>query len=180
MKENNGVMYYLRITLVLLLICGIIAGMLAAVNLLTKDRIAENKVKEMNQKVATIFGEGVTRTELEHTPRKEVDYVWQVSREGEDLGYCVYITVRGYAGDIEMMVGMKPNGEIFGIEIVSMRETAGLGTRIGEDKFLSQYNGKSGKVTENDVDVISGSTVSSKAVIEGVNIATDVYEEVKG
>ncbi|MCI8388536.1 MAG: FMN-binding protein, partial [Clostridiales bacterium] len=70
-------------------------------------------------------------------------------------------------------------GQLAGIKIVSHAETPGLGSRVNDNEYLSQYNGLSGKLTiSKDVDAISGSTISSKAVLAGVNSALDAYSSI--
>lgn len=183
MKKSNGIFYYIRITGVLLLICGIIAGLLGAVNMVTRDKIAENKENEMNLKISELFEGEVEKTDITHSYDFEegVNNVWNVRRDGEDLGYCFNVCARGYGGEIVMLVGIDHQGSVFGIQIADMSgETAGLGTRVAGKSFLSQYNFKTEELDYSDVDVITGSTVSSKAVTDGVNLALRAFGEVKG
>ena len=89
----------------------------------------------------------------------------------------------GFGGDMTLMVGYDGARTILGVSIVSHSETPGLGARVKtEAGYLDQYVGKSGEVVlnkngvadgENDVDAISGATISSRAVLTGVNRATD-------
>lgn len=180
MKQSNGILYYVRITASLLLICAVIAGLLGAVNALTKDKIAENKQEEMNAKISELFEGEVNKTDIQGDFEEGVENVWAVERDGADLGYCIYVFTRGYGGDIGMMVGIDPQGAVCGIRIVEMNETAGLGSRIAEPSFLSQYDLVKDELAYDDVDVITGSTVSSEAVTEGVNMALRAFKEVKG
>ncbi len=179
MKQSNGIFYYLRITISLLLICGIIAGLLGAVNSLTEAKIAENKQNEMNLKISELFGGEVEKTDVEGDFEEGVNNVWSVQRDEADLGYCISVSARGYGGDISMMVGIDPQCAVFGIQIVEMKETAGLGTRIADRSFLAQYDLKTEEMDYDDVDVITGSTVSSKAVTDGVNMALRAFKEDK-
>lgn len=180
MKQSNGIFYYIRITGSLLLICAVIAGLLGAVNALTEDKIAENKQQEINVTISELFEGEVNKTDVEGDFEEGVSNVWSVERDGADLGYCIYVFTRGYGGDIGMMVGIDPQGSVCGIRIVEMNETAGLGSRISEPSFLSQYDLAKEELGEDDVDVITGSTVSSKAVTDGVNMALRAFGEVKG
>lgn len=181
MKQNNGIFYYVRITASLLIICAVIAGLLGAVNALTKGKIAENKQNEMNAKISELFQGEVSKTDVEGNFEEGVKNVWAVERDGANLGYCMYVSARGYGGDIEMLVGIDTQGSVFGIQIADMSgETAGLGTRIANKSFLTQYDLKTEELAYDDVDVITGSTVSSKAVTDGVNLALRAFGEVKG
>ena len=77
------------------------------------------------------------------------------------------------------MVGVSADGTVVGIKIVSHSETPGLGSRVDSDSFLGQYKGLGGVLTVGkDVDAITGSTNSSKAVTKGVNSALAAFGSV--
>ena len=65
---------------------------------------------------------------------------------------------------------------------MSLSETPGLGSRVQEAAYLDQYKGQSGTLTlGEDVDAIAGATVSSRAVLNGVNRAVEILNRtVKG
>lgn len=101
---------------------------------------------------------------------------------GNYIGYVVNVTSpNGYGGDITLAVGILHNGTIQGISVISQGETAGLGATCAEDKFTSQFSGikgyveyvKTGKTEPNQIDAISGATITTKAVTEAVNAAVD-------
>ena len=95
----------------------------------------------------------------------------------------------GYAGDIKFSVGISTTGEYLGTSILSISETAGLGMRVKTDPaFLEQFNNKSvekfnlvkdgtGSSSDDKIDAIGGSTVTSKAVTNGINAALTVYKD---
>ena len=105
-------------------------------------------------------------------------------------GFVIETVTRGYADDIQMLVGVNKDGHVTGLVVLEAHETLGLGSRILTDHvFLSQFlngNGSFAAATadafsgatgeaetgdETQVDAISGATVSSKAVIRCVNSA---------
>ena len=62
--------------------------------------------------------------------------------------------------------------EIYGAERAALSETPGLGSRVNDANYLSQYNGTGGKLAlGSDIDAISGATISSRSVLAGVNRA---------
>lgn len=104
--------------------------------------------------------------------------------------YAIKVSASGSQGTVTIMVGFDTSGCISGVSVVSHSETSGIGTKVvGNESAsngigaLDQYRGKGagdyplelGK----DVDVISGATVTSKAVKNGVNAALAVYELLK-
>jgi Na+-translocating ferredoxin:NAD+ oxidoreductase subunit G len=98
---------------------------------------------------------------------------------GTNLGYVVMVTTgEGYGGDINISLGYALDGTVKGIEIISMSETAGLGAKAKEKVFKDQYSNKkvneftvtkTGAVKDNEIDALSGATITSKAVTGAVN-----------
>lgn len=95
------------------------------------------------------------------------------------IGYVVSATSKdGYGGNIKLSVGIALDGTLKGVEILEISETAGLGAKASEDNFKSQYKDKkvemfkvtkTGKSADNEIDAISGATITSSAVTNAVN-----------
>ncbi|MGI6704170.1 MAG: FMN-binding protein [Clostridia bacterium] len=87
---------------------------------------------------------------------------------GKTVGFSYMVEGGGFQGMIGLMVGVDPEQEIItGVKLLSHAETPGLGARIGEEAFLGQFLQK--PVSDNfevrdDIDGVTGATVSSKAV----------------
>lgn len=87
-------------------------------------------------------------------------------------GYVVEATVNGYVDSIVVWVGVNNSGSVTGVSVRRLGETLGLGSRAGQNAFLEQYKGLSGTLTVGEnVDALSGATVTSKAVTKAVNSA---------
>jgi electron transport complex protein RnfG len=87
------------------------------------------------------------------------------------------VTVRGYASEFTVTVGFSADGTIEGVQIGGdgFAETEGLGARVLEAAFRDQFIGKKAPVSYGDgIDAISGATITSKAVLKGVNEALGV------
>jgi electron transport complex protein RnfG len=100
---------------------------------------------------------------------------------GELVGFAVRVEPRGYGGPIQLVVGMDRDGEVTGVSIITMSETPGLGTKIGDEEFLDQFEEWAAEDIEADgktLDAISGATKSSNGVRKGVLAAGHVYNEV--
>ena len=167
--NRKDVLSVLNIGARLLIICLVVAGIVSLVNEVTKTRYAELQEEQMQESMASIFG-------LEKVDYRELaDDVYLISQDGETLGYCVQNATAGFGGDITLMVGFNRDFSIAGVQILSHSETPGLGAKANDASYLSQYNGKSGELTLNeDIDAISGATISSKAVLSGVNSAREM------
>ncbi len=158
-----------RLVIVLTIICAAVALLLSVVNHFTEARIAENTRKAMLRSIQTIFDGGVQAEELRLPEGSGISAAYLVMKGGNVCGYSALAEPTGFGGAISLMVGVDHSGAVVGVRIISMSETPGLGSRVGGDEFLSSFNGKSGEIS---VDVISGASISSAAVISGVNSVT--------
>ena len=104
------------------------------------------------------------------------------SNFGAAFGYAVEVAPTGFGGEITMMVGVSATGEVLGISIISHAETPGLGAVAAADNdkgvsFREQFTGLISGITigdgDNQVDALSGATISSQAIVDGVNAALE-------
>lgn len=105
---------------------------------------------------------------------------------GNDLGYVVTVTDKeGYGGEIKLTIGITNDGIVNGISFLTLAETAGVGMKAGEPKFKNQFANKEAQIFDytnnsagltNHIDAIGGATVTTKAVVNGVNAGVLAYE----
>ena len=159
--------------LVLTVICVAAAALLAGTNLLTKDVIAENASRELMETLGNLLPDATKFETLESgvTVGKGPD--------GNPVGYTQIAATQGFGGEIEITVAARPEGTIAGISVggANFAETAGLGARAKEPEFQAQFAGKTAPVAlkkdGGEIDALSGATVTSRAVIKGVNEAME-------
>lgn len=155
-----------KLGIILFLICGISTGLLAFVNSLTAPVILENaKNQELlaNKEVLPYANEFSSLTE---------DISVGKDSSGNIIGYAVKVSPYGYGGKINMIVGIKADLTVSGVEILSMSETPGLGAKAQDKAFLSQFINKDRKMElKKDITAISGATITSTAITEGVKEA---------
>ena len=103
--------------------------------------------------------------------------------EGSDrVGMVISLSVSGYGGPVGMLIGVSSDGYISGVRIIEHTETPGLGAKVEDDSFTSQfvgiYNDSSLALEGQGGDIvgITRATISSKAVVEGAHMALDVAE----
>ena len=176
MKKETSVQYVIRLTLTLLAITAVVAAALAGVNSITKPIIDQRTAEKTQQAIELVLPGGYEREITDCA-----DSAGLVSKvyEGEN-GYAFEVTPGGFDNTITMMVGVGKDGKVLGISIVSHTETAGLGavaaaeTPAGE-AFRGQFAGVSGSVAVSkdggELDAITGATITSRAICEGVNAA---------
>ena len=95
---------------------------------------------------------------------------------GEAVGHAVQVTVSGYGGPIEVVVGIGSDGIISGISVggANFSETVGLGAKTKEPAFTDQFKGMEPPlVLKSNVDSVTGASISSGAVVDAVNTAVD-------
>lgn len=187
-------------TLILFIITIISGCLLGLVYDLTKDPIAsqeeETKLKAYSQvmKNATDFKEHLKK-EIKTANKElvgnygtngiEITNALTAYNQDKIVGYVIQVTDKdGFNGDIELTVGIDCDGIITGVEILSIDETVGLGMNAQDEEFRNQYVGKkvdsftvtkSGSQKDNEIDALSGATITSKAMTDGVNGALDFY-----
>lgn len=91
------------------------------------------------------------------------------------VGYCFFHDQPGSQGTITLAGGVDTEYTVTGVKIMTHSETPGLGAKITESFFIDQFKG----VAESDlmlsknggaIDTITGATVSSQAVIDGIHV----------
>ena len=169
--------YVLRLTLTLFLITTIVAGLLGLVNYVTADTIAE----QIAQKAENAMRQVLEADSYEPLDVPEESAVTAAYRAG-DRGYVVRVAPNGFGGAIDMMVGVDVSGAVTGVAIVSQSETASLGANCTREDFRAQFTGKTGTLAVSkdggEIEALTGATVTSRAVTEGVNTALEFVQEV--
>ena len=164
----------LRPVLSLFLITVIAALILALVNALTAGPIAQRQEAERRAAMTAVSPGANVFSEL-YSEDETIERISGAYVGTTFLGYCVEVSVNGFGGEISLMVGVADGGDITGVAILNHSETPGLGAKAAQPEFLNQYVGKSGTVTVNSgrnaIDAVSGATITSRAVTNGVNTA---------
>ena len=142
--------------------------LLGAYNLTLSLRL-ENQQKELQEKMQTLLPGSTTFQEEPYTGEDtNIAFIYK----GE-TGYVIATETAGYAGPIRMLIGVSNDGYVTGLQVRQMEETFGLGAEALSDwEFLAQFLGTEGDaaVGEN-IDAITGATVTSKAITRSVNSA---------
>lgn len=162
----------LKNTIILTATVVIVVTLLALVNSYTEPIIEQNQRVEFQDQIDLMFPDSV-RTEK--TPAYEEgklvgDYYQVYDKYGDLIGYVVQQETNGYGGEIRLLVGFYENKTIRSVKILRQTETPGIGTKIEQPSFLNQFQDRR---TAEDVDTITGATISSEAVISGVEEAVD-------
>nr|MCR5501803.1 RnfABCDGE type electron transport complex subunit G [Lachnospiraceae bacterium] len=191
---------------ILLLITVVAGLALGYVYFITKTPIAKAEERAVNEALGAVFADAASFPEKEDNfpyPANEdnvkqsaweqagfkddvIDKVYLANDSaGNLLGYVLSVTTKaGYGGDISFLMGIRKDGTLNGISILKISETAGLGMKAPE-VLVPQFSGrkvsgflltKSGASSPEEIDAISGATITSKAVTTAVNAGLAYFE----
>lgn len=178
MKQTLGSAYILKLTAILFLVTACVALLLGGVNALTKDRIAEITAEKTAEAIRSVLDSDAVPETLSTFP-DETGNVTAVHKMGDD-GWAVEVIIGGSQANIHMMVGIRSDLTVSGIAFIDMAETPGLGDVANQNTakgaaFRDQFIGCSGTVAVDkdggEIDSLSGATVTSRAIANGVNAA---------
>ena len=166
--------------IVLVLICAIMSGLLAATNNVTAPIIAEaeRKANEAARLEVLPSADSFLQVEQAGLP----DAVKEVYQAANGAGYTFSLTTQGYGGKgtLKMAVGIDMDGKITGVKVLSHSETAGLGSKIATDEaFYGQFPGLDAAGAA-AADTISGATFSSNYYKAAIADAYTAYGMVNG
>lgn len=170
---------------VLLAICIIIPLALSVTNKVTAKKIAELENENSKKNMQSL----VSADDFEKCSDGGIEYYTAI-KGGDTAAYIFTESAKGYGGDVSVMTAVKPDGTVAGVAILDVSgETPGLGQNAAKESFYLQYAGlkkgvsllKNGaKAENNEVDAVTGATITSTAVTRAVNAALDDFEKVKG
>lgn len=201
--KNKIIKDALALTLITL-VAGVALG---GVYEITKDPIAKQEAQAKAEAYEQVFTDAAAFEALEmddtltKTIRDQLDQegykaqsIEEVMRaedqSGETLGYAfAVITSEGYGGDIRFSMGVQNDGTLNGISILSIGETAGLGMNADTPAFKDQFVGKqveklqytkNGATQDDEINAISGATVTTNAMTNGVNAGLCAFRVMEG
>ncbi|MCI9531620.1 MAG: RnfABCDGE type electron transport complex subunit G [Lachnospiraceae bacterium] len=168
--------------------------MLGVVYDITKEPIAAAEKAALDEAYKVVFADAAEFQEEESFQAEEAaaviaasefpnDEITAVNKaldsSGNVLGYVINVTSHeGSQADISFSVGIQSDGTLNGYSITAISETPGLGVLVQEEPFYSQFQGKAEEVyavvksapaAENEIQAVTGATISSRAITNGVN-----------
>ena len=186
--SNNIYKDIIKPVCVLLAICVIIPLALSLTNKVTADKIAELEEKNSRETMANLIeADEFTENELEDGGESFTYYI--AVKDGETVGFIFKTAEKGYGGDVSVMTAVNPDGTVKSVAILDVsNETPGLGQNAAKESFYSQYADKKSGISllkngadtaKNEVNAVTGATITSTAVNKAVNTALEQFESVK-
>jgi len=176
----------LKLGFVLFLVCLGAALCLSLTYVFTQPRIEARELSEIEGSLKEVMPDSAG---FEKITKDDFSYYKAYSdvQSKKISGYVIIAQGKGYGGAVLTMVGVDTKGIIKTIKILEQKETPGLGAKISEDSFKSQFSGQDGqrlklfeKKGKDKIMAISGATISSRAVTESVKGAVEKLFEVLG
>lgn len=173
----------LQIALNLTAACFISGAIIAGTYLITAPVAAEKAVMMKNDTMKELVKDAET-----FEPINGKDDWYTAEKNGETIAYVVPAESKGYGGTIKMLVSVTPEGEIIDYDILAHNETPGLGDNAGKEPFKSQFKGKTSEdlvvvkelSKKNNIQAMTGATISSRAVTKGIREAVEQVEQYEG
>lgn len=181
-------------TLVLFVICLIVGAAMAFTNYATAGKIEQRIAQDAEnaRKAVLPDADGFAKMDMDKIRTASGDTGYDAIKEayaakkGDSIiGYVFLAIPEGYGGEISIMVGIDGQGYVSGVEIGDNKETPGLGSKAKDQEFKGQFYQKKydtinvvkRKAEKGDeVQAISGATITSKAVSLGVQQASQLAD----
>lgn len=177
-----------NMTLCLLVICFACSSLLALVNSMTEETIADVKAKKNEAAIQEVLPTSAVvieeESEIEYNGSKYT-YNRAFDELGNTVGCAINVAPSGFGGAIEIKVGFDVNGMIWNTKVLKQSETPGLGAKCVEPAFSDQFRNldpasKVLKVTKDggDINAITASTITSRAYADGVALAVEIFNAI--
>lgn len=185
MREQEvrlDVLEVVKAAVLFVVVCGVMVLALVGLNAATSATAAQRAAERRAAQLQSVMpgADAFSETWFDHDKVEEVLAAFLGS---ELKGYCVTVCVQGFGGQMELLVGVDVNGRVTGVSVVEHRETMELDP-ARQEAFLRQFLGRSGTIRlngqNNSVEAVSGATMSSQAVTDGVNAALAAVADLEG
>ena len=177
----------IRFSLTLLIICAVCTALVVAAHDYTKTIIEEREAAKIAESYKQVFPEAAKLEKVDAPVDSPIKEIYRSAKGAGFNGYIYTVAPKGYAGEITIMVGIeKPSMKITGVKILNQKETPGLGAKCAEPAFLNQFLGKDlhekllvskDAQKPQEIQAITASTITSKAVVDGINLVSAHYRE---
>lgn len=185
---------------VITLVAGLALGFVSEI---TKEPIAQAEAAALAKAYQSVFADASEFEPLEGFDAEEATKIGKeaegnqgdneitdcqvaMDKDGNEIGYIITVTTHdGYGGDITFSMGVTNEGVMNGYSITSIDETPGLGMKATEDGFMSQFENipvgtytvtKTSPAGENEIEAISGATITSRSMTNGVDAGMAYFE----
>ncbi len=188
-KENKDSI--IKPTVVMVCICIVVTLALSLSNLVTQPKIKVLEEKEQNNAMSRVikadnYKEQTANITFDDGAEKITYYT--AKKSNKIIGYIYVCNEKGYGGSVSVMTAVNTDGTVKAVDILDVsNETPGLGQNSAKESFYSQYKGLKDKVSvvkngadskNNEINAVTGATITSKAVTKAVNKSLEAFKKV--
>jgi len=178
--SNNSI---LKIALNLAMACLVSGLIIAGVYYTTADAAAQKALELKNSAM-----QALVRDANKFEPIEGHEGWFKAEKDGKIIAYVVSSESKGYGGAIKMLVAVTSDGKVLDYDITGHNETPGLGDKANLEPFKSQFRGKKAESltvvkdpsSKENIQAMTGATISSRAVTNGVKKAVEEVVEFTG
>ncbi|MFO7819911.1 MAG: FMN-binding protein [Halanaerobacter sp.] len=167
-----------KLVIVLTIIMIASATVLTYIEQITTPEIEAHAQQKKEDAILTVLPGA---DEYEEVTEGDLTLYKGLDSSGSIVGYALESSGQGFQSVLEIMVGLDPEKqEVLEVKILNQAETPGLGARIVEEEFKAQFSGKSFSDSfqaKEDIDAISGATISSQAMAEVIEKGIEKLQE---
>ncbi len=179
-----------QMIVVLSVICTICGVALSGFRNMTEDRIENQVLMNVQGPKVKLVLEGAENDLIADRKKLSVNdeqlLLFIGKKQGKDWAIAYETVGQGFGGDLKVMVGYDiEQNNLTGVQIISHKETPGIGSRVTENQFTKRFKGLhiDIEITPNqcpdEIDAISGATYSSKGVCEALRKSIALYPEIR-
>lgn len=188
MKKSSLSKEIVMPTLSLFLICLVVTLLLGLTDKVTAPKIRELADERERQTRLEVLGAAQSFSDARTCRLGDTEYAYYEGVSDEKtVGWVFGVSTKSYGGEAKLMVGVDTEGKVTGVSILQINDTPGLGMNARDESFLGQYKGRSGTVgvaknspSENEIQALTGATITSRAMTQAVNTALALYSEIGG
>jgi electron transport complex protein RnfG len=175
----------------LAVICAVAAVVLGLVNAVTAPAIVENRERALAEGLAAITSQsGLSGPAVgDPVPVAEGAVAYPITSGAEVSGYVMQLTGTGYGGDMQLLAGYYPDGELFAAQLMENQETPGLGKKAETAAYMQKFIGSGATIPvpvsksdlpASEADAITGATITFIGVGRALSDGSDQVRALAG
>ena len=180
--------HVIKPALALFTIAAVATTLLILVQNLTSEPIENQRRRTQENGMMAVLPETSQFNKISLQESGNIHSVYEGVSGGETIGYVVELSPSGYSGPINILVGISTlKNEISGMRVIRHSETPGLGALIVREDFFRRFDNRrlvplrvvTATPGENDIEALSGATISTRAITNAVNEAIEWFYRYK-
>jgi electron transport complex protein RnfG len=180
---------YLKVAMILGVICAVAAVILAFVNSVTAPRIAEYEEKQTLLALESVAsGYDIGERSYDNADGN-VNYLIPLSQNGATVGYILELNANGYGGAMILVASFDTEGKVLAAKMLSNSETPGLGKKSEAAGYMDKFLGTGGstsvptsksELSAADAQAVSGASVTFTGIAKALAYGSGYVKQLGG